>query len=251
LTIEGEGPLAGTPCSFVRFGGCDYKCQWCDTPHAVLAAKVRDAPRLTATEIREAVCAIRPNSTDAPSRWCTFTGGNPCLYELGEAVDMLQWEGWKIKVETQGTKCPAWLARVAMIVVSPKPPSAGEKDTLSHLKAFLLAMPTFALSKVFLKVVVFNEEDLDYARKIHTIFSALPFYISCGTFPYEAVGSLENLQRREASVGRGPGSNGDTNKSLGVRYRWLAEAVAADSTLSNVRVYPQLHFIAWGHERGH
>ena len=35
-TVQGEGPLIGKPTVFVRTGGCDYRCNWCDTLYAVL-----------------------------------------------------------------------------------------------------------------------------------------------------------------------------------------------------------------------
>ena len=34
-TIQGEGAVIGQPTVFVRAGGCDYRCEWCDTLHAV------------------------------------------------------------------------------------------------------------------------------------------------------------------------------------------------------------------------
>ena len=34
-TIQGEGALIGLPTVFVRTGGCDYRCSWCDSLHAV------------------------------------------------------------------------------------------------------------------------------------------------------------------------------------------------------------------------
>ena len=34
-TIQGEGVLIGLPTVFVRTGGCDYRCSWCDSLHAV------------------------------------------------------------------------------------------------------------------------------------------------------------------------------------------------------------------------
>ena len=37
-TIQGEGALIGQPTIFVRTGGCDYRCSWCDTLHAVDSA---------------------------------------------------------------------------------------------------------------------------------------------------------------------------------------------------------------------
>src|SRR4051812_46730356 len=51
-TIQGEGAEAGLPTHFVRFGGCDYRCVWCDTMYAVDPAIVRSTSRrLTTDEI--------------------------------------------------------------------------------------------------------------------------------------------------------------------------------------------------------
>src|SRR4051812_39689210 len=40
-TVQGEGPDIGRPAYFVRFGGCDFRCSWCDSMHAVDPAQVR------------------------------------------------------------------------------------------------------------------------------------------------------------------------------------------------------------------
>ena len=51
-TIQGEGAEAGLPCNFVRLGGCDFRCSWCDTMYAVDPAEVRaNAERMTAEQI--------------------------------------------------------------------------------------------------------------------------------------------------------------------------------------------------------
>src|SRR3712207_8798896 len=53
-TIQGEGAEAGLPTHFVRLGGCDYRCAWCDTMYAVDPRTVRDtAERLSGETIIE------------------------------------------------------------------------------------------------------------------------------------------------------------------------------------------------------
>ena len=50
-TIQGEGALIGQPTVFVRTGGCDYRCVWCDTPHAVDSAYRDEWKPMSAEEI--------------------------------------------------------------------------------------------------------------------------------------------------------------------------------------------------------
>src|SRR3954470_4973626 len=74
-TVQGEGPDAGIPAYFVRFGGCDWRCTWCDSMHAVDPAEVRaHAERLTATEIVDRLRALPPGPG-----LTVLSGGNPAL----------------------------------------------------------------------------------------------------------------------------------------------------------------------------
>ena len=50
-TIQGEGVLIGQPTVFVRIGGCDYRCSWCDTLHAVDSAYRTEWKRMSAAAI--------------------------------------------------------------------------------------------------------------------------------------------------------------------------------------------------------
>ena len=76
-TVQGEGIDQGAVVTFVRFGGCDFKCSWCDTPHAVLPEHVRELERLDAITISE-----RLNMLDGYARWVVLSGGNvdPALF---------------------------------------------------------------------------------------------------------------------------------------------------------------------------
>jgi 7-carboxy-7-deazaguanine synthase len=76
-TIQGEGVHAGYPCHFVRFGGCDYRCRWCDSPHAVLPELVAALPKMTAEQI-----CNRVRSLPGHPKWVVLSGGNPALFDL-------------------------------------------------------------------------------------------------------------------------------------------------------------------------
>ena len=50
-TIQGEGALIGKPTVFVRAGGCDYRCSWCDTLYAVDSQFRKDWTPMTTDEV--------------------------------------------------------------------------------------------------------------------------------------------------------------------------------------------------------
>ena len=50
-TLQGEGPFVGRPSYFIRFGGCDNRCTWCDSMHAVDPVLVKQLPFMTTSEI--------------------------------------------------------------------------------------------------------------------------------------------------------------------------------------------------------
>src|SRR5215217_20609 len=74
-TIQGEGAEAGLPTHFVRLGGCDFRCSWCDTMYAVDPATVRaTARKLSAEEIVDEV-----DTLGGAAEWVALSGGNPAL----------------------------------------------------------------------------------------------------------------------------------------------------------------------------
>jgi 7-carboxy-7-deazaguanine synthase len=249
-TIQGEGALAGLPTYFVRFGGCDYKCVWCDSPYAVLPEYVRQSERLSVDEI-----CVKIGQLPKGPKWVTLSGGNPTLHDLGTLVRKLHTIFYfGVTVETQGTLFKEWLNLVDELTVSPKPPSSGMSQSLGTLRQFLQSVRA---PSVNLKVVVFDLKDLDYAKTIHQEFPQYPFYLSCGNYPEEAVGWSQAFDINDRVVSKlhdgSKGTNGpkpDTNQDRARRFRWLAEAVASDPIFSDVRILPQLHVIAWGNERG-
>src|SRR5438477_1924010 len=95
-TIQGEGAEAGLPTHFVRLGGCDYRCSWCDTLYAVLPDEVRrNSTGMTPPEI-----VVRLQELGATTPWITLSGGNPALHQLGPLVDALHAASYFVAVET-------------------------------------------------------------------------------------------------------------------------------------------------------
>jgi 7-carboxy-7-deazaguanine synthase len=227
-TVQGEGALAGVPTAFVRFGGCDYRCSWCDSLHAVLPAAVREAPRMSGDELLTALDGIGTS-------WVTLSGGNPALLELGDLVSALQAGGRRVAVETQGSVWRDWLRRVDLLTVSPKPPSSemASPEHDAETAAFLERAVDGDQVRAVLKIVIFDEADYAWARDLHRRWPALPFHLSCGTSP--------------------PGNgepHAETLALLAARYRWLCERAAGDPAMIDATILPQLHVIAWGHEKG-
>lgn len=243
-TIQGEGVDQGVVCHFVRFGGCDYRCTWCDTPYAVLPEEVREAKRLGTDEITRSLL----NLGRVP--WVILTGGNPAILDLDQLVDKLHSAGFLVAVETQGSRWREWLRKVDRLCVSPKPPSANEpKSKFDALGKFLYEGMEARRTGVkpyewlFLKVVVFSNEDLDYAEKVRSQFGDALLYLSAGNDAGRTVGNpTRNDSRRLEEVRR----------DLLDRAAWLSSEVfkRPDLCTHDVFVQHQMHTALWGNGRG-
>ncbi|MEV0324723.1 7-carboxy-7-deazaguanine synthase QueE [Streptomyces sp. NPDC050658] len=126
-TVQGEGPSCGRRCSFIRLGGCNLSCTWCDTP------ETWDADRfdLRATLIRTSVADIVTRALQGAPAMVVITGGEPLLHQKTDGwrslLGALVLSGVEIEVETNGTRAPTgqtarWVTRFN---VSPKLAHAG------------------------------------------------------------------------------------------------------------------------------
>ncbi|WP_245595958.1 7-carboxy-7-deazaguanine synthase QueE [Paenibacillus taiwanensis] len=227
-TVQGEGLLVGQKTMFIRTAGCDYRCSWCDSAFTWDGSAKQDIEMLSAEGIWDKLYALAPGQFSH----VTLSGGNPALLpQLGCLVEVLCAKGIRLAVETQGTKWQPWLALVDDVTISPKPPSSGMKTCYELLDDMVNKLSTGG-NGLCLKVVIFNEEDFDYAIAIHERYPAVPFVLQTGN---EAVTTTDD----DSLV-----------KSLLRRYEWLIYRVSVEARLNDVRVLPQLHTLVWGNKRG-
>ena len=242
-TIEGEGPVIGRPTVFVRTGGCDYRCSWCDSLHAVLPAHRKEWTPCTPHAVFAMVRALAPKPI-----MVTLSGGNPCMHKgLEEVIRMGHEHGDTFAVETQGTIATRWLKDCDWVVLSPKPPSSGMKyDHDKLLRCLIVARGIHpyvhvAGQVIALKVPVFNSDDLFFAEHVGKQFPDLPLYLSVGnaTPPKDEAATEEfnTWQRGEAGL-----------LDLLNRYDWLCQMVIQRKM--QAIVLPQMHVLVWGNRRG-
>ncbi|MCS7297278.1 MAG: 7-carboxy-7-deazaguanine synthase QueE [Bacteroidia bacterium] len=108
-TIQGEGYWAGTPAYFIRLGGCDVGCSWCDTRYSW---RKEGWPTASAEQMKEWICRT-------PARHVVLTGGEPTMHDLEPLIQTLQGAGYFIQIETSGAYAPP-SSRPNWITFSPK-----------------------------------------------------------------------------------------------------------------------------------
>jgi len=226
-TIQGEGALIGTPTVFVRTGGCDFRCSWCDSLHAVESAYREGWAPMTA----DAVLAEVERRSGGRPILVTLSGGNPAIQPLGRLIEAGRAKGHRFAMETQGSVAQPWFAVLDMLVLSPKPPSSGMETDWDTVAACVDAAEG---GTVVLKIVVFDEADYAYARDAAARFPDLPVCLQpCNHTPPPP-------DDDSATVDQG---------GIDARMRWLVDRVARDGWFE-ARVLPQLHVMLWGNRRG-
>jgi 7-carboxy-7-deazaguanine synthase len=229
-TIQGEGPLIGVPSVFVRTGGCDYRCAWCDTLYAVLPEHREQWVPMTPAAIMARVNELAGGERVLVS----LSGGNPALQPLAPLIALGRESGHSLALETQGSVSQPWFAELDWLILSPKPPSAGMEVDLDALGACVKAAK--GRPRCVLKIVVLDDADYGYARALAARYPALPVYLQVG-----------NPGPSTAAAGA-PSDEADIDDLL-QRFRWLAGKVTADRWFA-ATVLPQLHVLAWGNKRG-
>ena len=137
-SIQGEGFHQGRAAYFIRLGGCDVGCVWCDVKESWEASK----------HPLQSIDNIVENAKAFPGRLAVITGGEPLLHPLDKLTAALHAAGFETNIETSGSSelTGFW----NWICLSPK-----------KFKAPIAAIVPKANE---LKVVIFNKYDFDWAE---------------------------------------------------------------------------------------
>ena len=138
-TIQGEGYNTGKAAYFIRLGGCDVGCHWCDVKESWDASL---HPLTQADTIVE-------HALQYPAKTVVITGGEPLLYNLDYLTAKLKENGIKTFIETSGAYPLSghwdWICLSPKKFKAPLLPIAGEADEL--------------------KIIVFNKSDFSWAEQ--------------------------------------------------------------------------------------
>ena len=210
-SIQGEGPSVGIPAIFLRLGGCNLKCKWCDTKYA-WHPKYADNKEMSVNHIIKAIKKY-------PCKHLVITGGEPMLQQDAIYELLIKLKNYTAEVETNGSiECKSGPIPnkvknfVLQINCSPKLTNSG------NIPYSLKILPTM---KVFYKFVVQNKSDLkeikSFARKYK-----IPNY-KIWLMP-----------------------EGVTKSDILKRSKWLIELCKKEG----YNFSPRLHVMIWGNKRG-
>ncbi len=138
-TLQGEGYYTGQAAYFIRLGGCDVGCVWCDVKESWDVSK---HPKVSISELLAAIA-------QTPAKIVVITGGEPLLHQLNALCSALNHAGLRTHIETSGSSalsgCWNW------ICLSPK--------------KFKAALPEVIAVADEIKLIVFNQSDFEWAKQ--------------------------------------------------------------------------------------
>lgn len=137
-TIQGEGHHTGKAAYFIRVGGCDVGCHWCDV-------KESWNPKLhPPTDIETII-----TEAEKYSKTIVITGGEPLTWDMTKLTDGLKQKGFQIHIETSGAYplSGTW----DWICLSPKKRMLPKPGIYNHVDE--------------LKVIVYNKSDFKFAEE--------------------------------------------------------------------------------------
>lgn len=138
-TLQGEGVYQGKAAYFIRLGGCDVGCVWCDVKDSW------DGGKHPLRSVEDLVGEVKATPTEI----VVITGGEPLMHDLTHLTAALKSAGLRTHMETSGSSplSGTW----DWITLSPKKFKAPLPEVLPHASE--------------LKVVVFNKSDFAWAEQ--------------------------------------------------------------------------------------
>ncbi|MEO6671294.1 MAG: 7-carboxy-7-deazaguanine synthase QueE [Ferruginibacter sp.] len=144
-TIQGEGFHQGRAAYFIRLGGCDVGCVWCDVKDSW------DASIHPMMQVDELVSTVKQTS----GKLVVVTGGEPLMHNLDGLTAALQQSGFETNIETSGAH-----------------PLSGNWDWIClSPKKFKAPLPAICPLANELKIVIFNKSDFEWAEKYAALVS--------------------------------------------------------------------------------
>ena len=150
-TIQGEGRFTGHPAYFIRLGGCDVGCVWCDVKDSW------DADKHPKYSVEEIVAKLKEETNSQSDSYriqnsnlpiVVITGGEPLMHHLDVLTKAIHAAGYQTNIETSGSS-----------------PLSGEWDWIClSPKKFKAPLPEVVPHANELKVVVFNKSDFAWAE---------------------------------------------------------------------------------------
>ncbi len=138
-TLQGEGFHQGKAAWFIRLGGCDVGCVWCDVKDSW------DADKHPLRQVKDLV----DEASLHPGRLAIITGGEPLMHDCTALTRELHQAGFSINIETSGSS-----------------PLSGEWDWIClSPKKFKAPLPEILPLTNELKVVIFNKTDFEWAEQ--------------------------------------------------------------------------------------
>lgn len=238
-TVQGEGMVVGKKTMFVRTGGCDYSCVWCDS--AFTWNGEQKADMMTAQQVWDHLIKLG-RVTDSQGEdvlnfnHVTISGGNPALIKdaMSEFIDLCTNSGVKVGLETQGSRWQDWFYKITDLTISPKPPSSKMTTNWEKLDEVVNNL-TAKGTNFTLKVVIFDDQDFEFAKEVYKRYhpngnSDRPFYVSVGNEDAYEDGKIADR--------------------LLNKLDWLWTKVIEDPECNDWRALPQLHTLVWNNKRG-
>lgn len=199
-SIQGETTYVGCPTVFVRLTACNLRCTYCDTKYSYYDGDMR-----TLENILQEI-----DSHKAPN--VCITGGEPLLQkEVHTLMSLLCDRGYKVSLETSGSKSVEHVDPRVKIILDVKTPDSGAADS------FVMDNIRFSTASTEYKFVICSEKDFEWSEEFcrqHNLFEKFVVLYS-------------------PSYGQ-------------VSERWLAEKILQKN--SSARLQLQLHKYIWSPE---